>query len=225
MLLEVAKFRCEPDDRFILYSRNKTKVYGEFLLWPQTSEGLRWAIERRNAICSKLRINKRNLLLTKEGLPFFRQTQGQKNRSQIFSNKWKALTDRIRKDHPEFPKYSFSTLRDTGANLIRNIADGEVSALYLCHGQPVKKDQLLELYTNRPFGKLFMALRKLGEELKPVFEAGPKSPWTQPTQQYTSLGKREKVMALHTAGLSAADIASKTKLSKATVYRMIDKSE
>ena len=33
-------FDLRPDERFVLYSRNKSKVYGEFLLWPQTIEGL-----------------------------------------------------------------------------------------------------------------------------------------------------------------------------------------
>ena len=45
MLKEVAKFECHPEDKFLLYSRNKTKVYGEFLLWPQTVDGLRWAVD------------------------------------------------------------------------------------------------------------------------------------------------------------------------------------
>ncbi len=223
MLKEVAKFECLSDDKFILYSRNKSKVYGEFLLWSQTVEGIRWAVARQKEICTNLGMSLRNLLVTKQGQPFFRRTEGNKNQSQIFSNKWDGLTRRIRKDHPEFPDYSFSTLRDTGANLVRNIMDGEVSAVYLCHGNPVKKDNLLELYTNRPFGKLFKALRQIEEDLRPMFAAAPENLWEQPMQQYTTLSKRERILALSKSGLRPSQIAKEIGVSKMTVLRLLKK--
>ena len=102
----------------------------------------------------------------------------------------------MRKDHPNFPNYSFSSLRDTASNRIRHIAGGEVAAVFLCHGKPVKEDNLLDLYTNRPFGKLFEALRQLQEDLKPVFDAAPVDPWQQPMRQHTSLGTRERILEL-----------------------------
>ena len=46
-------FDLRPDDWFVLYSRNKSKVYGEFLLWPQTIDGLRWAVARQRRICER----------------------------------------------------------------------------------------------------------------------------------------------------------------------------
>lgn len=223
MLKEVAKFECLPEDRFILYSRHKSKVYGEFLLWPQTVDGIRWALTRREEVCSKLGLPLRNLLVTKQGQPFFRRTEGNKNQSQIFSNKWDGLTRRIRKDHPDFPDHPFSTLRDTGANLVRHLADGEVSSVYLCHGNPVKTDNLLELYTNRPFGKLFKALRQMEEELRPVFASAPKDPWEQPMQQYTTLSKRERIIALFEAALRPSQIAKEVGVSKMTVLRLLKK--
>jgi hypothetical protein len=223
MLREVGKFECLPDDKFVLYSRNKSKVYGEFLLWRQTAEGIRWAVARQEEICKKLSLPLRHLLVTKQGKPFYRRTEGNKNRSQIFSNKWGALTRRIRKDHPDFPVYPFSTLRDTGANLVRNVMDGEVSAVYLCHGNPVKKDNLLELYTNRPFGKLFKTLRQIEEELRPVFGAAPENPWEQPMQQYTTLNKRERMLALSKTGLRPSQIAKEVGVSKMTVLRLLKK--
>ena len=39
MLREVAKFESRPEDRFILYSRNKSKVYGEFCSGPRRLTG------------------------------------------------------------------------------------------------------------------------------------------------------------------------------------------
>ena len=139
------------------------------------------------------------MLITERGVPFYRRTKSGKNLSQIFINKWAGLMKRVRKDHPDFPRYSFTSLRDTAADRIRLIAGGEVAAVFLMHGNPVKKDDLLDLYTNRPFGEVFRALRQFEEELRPVFDAAPNDPWETPMQQYTSLGIREQMRGTCTA--------------------------
>jgi hypothetical protein len=221
MLKEVARWEVGPEDRFILYSRNKSGVYGEFLLWPQTVAGLRWAAARQKRICSRLKIEAPQLLLNDKGIPFFRRTGSNKNQSQIFMNKWAGLIRRIRKDHPDFPGYSFSSLRDTASDRIRHIAGGEVAAVFLCHGEPVKKDNLLDLYTNRPFGEVFKALRRLEEDLKPVFDAAPSDPWETPMQQYTSLGTRQKILELHGQGMKVPEIVKALGTSPATIYRLL----
>jgi len=223
MIGDVARFDLGPEDRFILYSRNKSKVYGEFLLWQQTLDGLRWAVARQKRICARQKIETSQLLLTEEGIPFFRRTESKKNRSQIFGNKWSGLIERIRKDHPEFPRYSFTTLRDTAADRIRHIAGGEVASVFLLHGKPVTKDNLLDLYTNRPFGEVFKALRQLEQDLKPVFDAAPNDPWESPMQQYTTLSTREKMMELHRQGVKAPEIAKRFGKSPMTVYRLIER--
>ena len=143
-------------------------------------DGLRWAVARQKRICDRKKVESSQLLLTDQGVPFYRRTTSSKNRSQIFINKWAGLMKRIRKDHPDFPRYSFTTLRDTAADRIRHIAGGEVAAVFLMHGKPVKKDDLLDLYTNRPFGEVFRALRQLEQDLKPVFDAAPSDPWETP---------------------------------------------
>ena len=223
MIGDVARFDLGPEDRFILYSRNKSKVYGEFLLWQQTLDGLRWAVARQKRICARQKIETSQLLLTEQGIPFFRRTESKKNRSQIFGNKWSGLIERIRKDHPELPRYSFTTLRDTAADRIRHIAGGEVASVFLLHGKPVTKDNLLDLYTNRPFGEVFKALRQLEQDLKPVFNAAPNDPWESPMQQYTTLSTREKMMELHRQGVKAPEIAKRFGKSPMTVYRLIER--
>jgi hypothetical protein len=222
-LHEIEKFECQSSDHFVLYSRNKSKVYGEFLLWRQTVDAIRWALTQQHETCSRLGIVSRHLLLTKDGDRFFRRTKGNKNSSQIFSSKWISLTARILKDYPDFPKHPFGTLRDTGANLVRQFSTGEIGAVFICHGKPVRKDDLLDLYTNRPFGSLFRALRQIEEVLKPVFDAAPADPWTQPQQQYTTLGKRERILELHKAGQTTTQIAEKVGVGRMTVIRLIQK--
>ena len=222
---EKTGFNLQPEDRFVLYSRNKSKVYGEFLLWPQTLDGLQWAVARQKRICARQKIETSQLLLTEQGIPFFRRTESKKNQSQIFGNKWAALIKRIRKDHPDFPRYSFTTLRDTAADLIRHIAGGEVAAVFLMHGKPVKKDDLLDLYTNRPFGEVFKALRQLEQDLKPFFDAAPTDAWETPMQQYTSLSTREQMLELHRQGVKAPEIARRFGKSPTTVYRLIERQQ
>ncbi len=218
-------FDLRPDERFVLYSRNKSKVYGEFLLWPQTIEGLRWAVARHRRICERKGVEPSQLLITDQGLSFYRRTASGKNVSQIFINKWAGLMRRVCKDDPDFPRYSFTSLRDTAADRIRHIAGGEVAAVFLMHGKPVKKDDLLNLYTNRPFGEVFRALRQLGQDLRPVFDAAPNDPWEAPMQQYTSLGIRERILDLHRQGVKAPEIARRLGKSPMTVYRLIERHQ
>ena len=175
-LQQFGKFKPADDDRFLCYSRHKSGVYGEWLLWPETVKAIRWGLARKAAIGSSSPM----LLVTKEGRPFFRRTDGNKNYCQIFANKWTKLTAKTRKEYDDFPKRPFGTLRDTGSDFIRQLADGEAAACYLMHGSPAK-DGLLDLYSNRPFGKVHTALREMRRQLQPVFDACPDA--------FTSVGK------------------------------------
>jgi DNA-binding CsgD family transcriptional regulator len=222
-LKEVARFECRDNERFILYSRNKSKVYGEFLLWPQTMEVIRWAIEQQERIVAQHGLSYRNLLVTKSGTLFYRLTGGGKNRSQIFGNKWNALIKRVRKSEPDFPYFPFSSLRDTAGDLVRHVADGEVAATFLMHGQPVKQDDLLDLYTKRPFGKVFEALRQMQADLKPMFDAVPQDVAEQPMQQYTPLDKRERIVELKKQGMTVSQIMDEVGVSRMTVLRTLKK--
>ncbi len=213
---DVLRYETSEDDSFIKRVRLKSGVYGEHLLWPQTVEVMRWAINRRQkqggATPDAL------LLLTDEGNPFFRRTEGN-NPGRTFQNKWNGLTLRIQSDYPEFPWLSFGKLRKTSSSLVRREAGGEVAGVFLCHGNPVSSDDLLDVYTNRPFGKVFDALRALGEQLQPVFDSAPKDLWKQPKQQYTGLKKVKRIKKLKEEGKSIREIAEAVGLSKTTVGR------
>ncbi len=136
-------------------------------------------------------------------------------------NKWALLIRRIRKGRPDLPGHSFSSLRDTAADRIRHIAGGEVDAVFLCHGNPVRQDDLLDVYTNRPFADVFRALRQLERDLKPVFDAAPSDQWETPIQHYTSLGTREKILDLHRQGVKVPEIAKIVKKSPATIFWLL----
>ncbi|MEZ6126818.1 MAG: helix-turn-helix domain-containing protein [Planctomycetaceae bacterium] len=221
-LSQVSEYDCRPSDRFIIYSRNKTTVDGEFLLWPQTVTVLRWALERRDRIVNELSVPYPNLLITEQGTLFHRITKGEKNRSQIFNNKWRALLKRIQRDYPEFKEFPFKSLRQTASDLVRQVADGETAAVFLMHGQPVREDDLIDLYTKRPFGKVFEALRELENgKLKGVLDAAPDDPIAQPAQQYTPLKRQEQIVQLKKDGKSVPEIAEVVGVSKHTVTRTL----
>jgi hypothetical protein len=85
-------------------------------------------------------------------------------------NYWENLLDTVQAqpEHEKFRRLPFSMLRKTANDMIRKIAGGEVSGLFLCHGKPVKTDDLADIYANRPFGKVFKALRLVRKKLQPM---------------------------------------------------------
>ena len=67
-------FESTSADSFIFRARLKNRVYGQHLLWPQTVEAIRWAIDRRVEQGS---VSPNDLLLmSNRGLPLFRTTSG-----------------------------------------------------------------------------------------------------------------------------------------------------
>ena len=132
------------------------------------------------------------------------------------------MTHRVKKDHPDFPKKSFGKLRKTGGNMVRRLAGGEIHSVYICHGNPVKADDLAELYSNRPYAKLFETLRRIEDELQPLWDAVP-DPFARHTQQYTSLSKVKQIKAMDQDGVPITEIAKTVGVSRMTVYRHTNK--
>ncbi len=150
---------------FIKYARSKTDVYGEWRLWPETEQAMDWYLAQRPQTTETA------LLVTAAGKNLVMPTKGN-NRNGRIPNVWSTLLKRIEKDVPGFRRLSFNKLRKTGASLVREVGGGEISGIYLCHGQSVKSDSLAEVYTNRPFDKVFSALDTVrSEKLAPVFAA------------------------------------------------------
>jgi hypothetical protein len=179
---EILNFQSTTRDSFIKRVRRKNRVYGEFLLFEQTVEAIQWLLKRRYTQPNPT--PDAPLLLNDRGEMYNKPTKGG-NRNQQIPNRFAALRRRIRDDNNEISEHSFGKLRKTAGDLIRRFADGEVSGVFLCHGQPVKTDDLADVYTNRPFGKVFEAIRKVEDYLKPVFEAAGPTPFEPGSQGRT----------------------------------------
>jgi hypothetical protein len=108
--------------------------------------------------------------------------------------------------------------------MIRKYSNGEVMGIFLLHGSPVKEDDLADVYTNRPFGKVYRAIQKVEDHLAPVFEACPNPIEHQP-QAYTPRSTIDLIGELHSGGASLREIEAKTSLSKSTIHRHLKKLE
>ncbi len=123
--------------------------------------------------------------------------------------------------HKNFRSLSFGKLRKTAGNLIRLEADGEVAGAFLCHGTPVKSDDLLDVYTNRPFVKVFDAIDLVEHRLSHIWSS-VEDPFPERRKKgggNIPLSKIRRIQKLREQGYKVAYIAEKTGVSHQTVIR------
>ena len=219
---KLINYQSNQEQSWIKRVRLKSKVYGEWLLWPQTVEAIKWAIERRK---KQPEFRPDALLsLTERNLPYYGQTDGGNNASRISKLWYQGLLERISKDNRKFPRLSPKSLRKTAGNIMRDIAGGEIMGVFLAHGQPVRTDDLAEQYSNRPFGKLFEHLETMHRRLQPVWDAVP-NPFpldkakTRNGGPNISVGTIDSIKELTAQGQKPEEIAKALNISVATVYR------
>ena len=198
---------------WIKQCRNKTGVYGEWKLWPETVEAIKWFLARRKG-------NAGELVVTEAGRPINGSTKGG-NRIQTIPNLWTKLTRRIQKDHSDFPSLSFNKLRKTAQNIIRKLSNGELAGIFGCRGKPVATDDLLDVYTDRPFFKVFKAQRKARKYLSPMFAAEPILAGDERHNPSLSLGTISKIKTMRAEGKKYREIAEATGVCLDTVRRYL----
>lgn len=199
---------------YIRRIRRKKKTRSIHLLWRQTVDGLRWALGRRQSRSSDTDI----LLLTEKGLPYWRKTKGG-NRANAIPRLWDDLLKRVLRDHPDFPRLPFNSLRDTSSNMIRRLAGEEIASLHLAHKHQ-SKDENLGRYTNPVRKRHFRAIRRLERKLESVFLAAGEAPWTQPPKSYLGIAKTKRVLELREQGMPPSQIAEELGISVASVHRL-----
>jgi hypothetical protein len=159
-------------------------------------------------------------LLNENGEAFDKPTRSG-NRNQQIPNYFARLIERIRDDENEIRGLSFGKLRKTAGDLIRKFSDGEVMAVFHCRGKAVQSDDLADVYSNRPFGKVFRAIREVESYLAPVFEAAGACPFDPQPQAYTKRKTIDRIMQLHERDCPAKEIAASVGVSSETVQRQI----
>jgi Sigma-70, region 4 len=206
---------------WIMRIRLKTSVYGEWKLWDQTADAIRWYMGVRP------KSGQTALVLTEDGEPVADQTNGG-NRAQTIPNTWGRVTLRVRKlEDEEFRKLSFNKLRKTAINAIRDIAGGETAGVFACHGKPVPSDGLLDLYSNRDFRRVHDACVKWGERLAMMF-AGVPEPFVAAKRKHQKpdaiLEKRRRAVELRGQGKTLAQISDDMGLSIGAIRNHLAKA-
>lgn len=194
---------------YIKRVRRKKKVKGFHRLFATTLEGIKWATKGREDQLTSY------VLVNGKGQPLWRKTKGE-NRSQDIPNAWTRLLNRVCKDHPDFPRHGFNTLRDTSSNLVRRIAGHEMASLHLTHKHQ-STDANLRRYTNAPRAKLFKAHRELERRLASVFQV--ENAWKERTHQYVTTLQIQQMKQLRMKGVPVREIAETVGVSPPTVYR------
>lgn len=217
------------ENGYLARIRRKKNVYARFKLWPETRQLLEWAVANRRqqtVDCEGNDITAQPdsyALLTSKGQPLYRQTTSG-NRSDSIANTWNRLLNRIRKDgrYSDFPKLSFKYLRKTSGDLVRNVSDGEIAGVFMSRADAVKSDDEADIYTNRPFEKVFAAQARVYQMLKPMFAQRPSGPLdgrAKGTGPNIQQRKIEDIQALVARGVSLETVARLTHVSRETVRR------
>ena len=199
---------------WIFKMRPKTKVYGEWELFPETVKAIEWVLKHRPEN------EMDNLFLDANGGLIIQHTSGG-NANQTIPSAWQRLTDRIRKDHSDFKDIGFKFLRKTMTDLVRNEFGGEIANIFSFHGSVLGEGDILEVYSNKPFWRVHQACLWLRQKLSPVFtkvsEPFPDQPeFVRPA---ISLGTIKDIKELASQGLGPNAISNITDLSETTVRR------
>ena len=172
--------------------RFKSSTETRHWLWKQTRDGLVWVLSQRKIVKTERSDEQDIVFLTERGKPIWHPTE-KGHVTDGMSNIWYRLVRRVRKDHPEFPSYSFNKLRKTSATRILEIADAETASMILAH-KTISEDDLLHHYALLPWEKLYAAQRTLEEQLASVLEAGGPDPWAMKPKTYIGLAKTKKLV-------------------------------
>jgi integrase len=202
--------------------RKKTGVYAEWRLWPETAEAI--AFLKRSRPSSKLG----ELVLTRHGNPLHQQTAGG-NANQAVANAWGKLNRRIRKEQDWAGGLGFKYLRKTASSLIRRLSSGETASMFLAHGRATS-DELLDVYAQRPFGRVFRALRLLRKKLAPMLAHHTPFPETAERRASQgrgelSLAKQRRIAELKAQGYQLEKIMELVGVGRASVYKYAKRAE
>lgn len=205
-------FDSTEADSFIRFLRPKTGVFGEWFLWPETVEMVRWGFVRSNEVGSEL------LFVSEKGCPWYNE-RASRNPQAKFTNVLNNLIRRIRKSESQFRRLAFGTLRDTLPNMLRRNHSSEMASICLAHGSTYKSDSLIDCYTDKPFGRFHDLMRESRNMVEAMFDAVVDDPTEAPIQQYIPLKVREQMRAMLQEGKPTGEIAQGCSVSKMTVCR------
>lgn len=142
--------RSSSNDSWLRCIRPKTDVFGEWILWPETVELVRWAIARARRIGTDL------IFCRETGAPLFDEAISKPDAG--FANLWRKSFDRAKAKESNLPWLPLGSLRDTLPDYLWKHHDSELASMCVAHGSP-SPDKLMECYANRPFARFHRAVK------------------------------------------------------------------
>lgn len=136
-----------PGEGILRFVRPQTGVYCEWLLWPETVEAVKWAIDRASETNSDL------LFVTDDGNSMWKDQSA--NPSSRFTHLWQSLLRSV--EGYGIPRLPLTTVRKGIAKKIRSEHGDDIARVFLGHVSP-------------QFRQLHEALRRIRSSLAMVFE-------------------------------------------------------
>lgn len=201
--------------------RSKTGNDTRHHLWPETVEGLRWELARREQLPKSDKSKDIVFLSEKGGNPLWSRTKSGNYKDGVVK-RWNDLKKRVKKDHPDFHDHSFGKLRKTAAIRVIELADAEAASMILAHGIPTE-DKLLSAYVNIPWQKLYSAQKAYGGSVRPLLQTEGNA-FEQPPKDYIGKKRALQILEQFKADVPVAQIARNVNVSVMTVYRHVDRA-
>jgi integrase/DNA-binding CsgD family transcriptional regulator len=190
-------------------------------LWLETIEALKWELQRRERLPKTDKSKDIFFLSENGGDPLWKKSKAG-NYNNGVAKRWNDLMNRVRKDHPDFHRYSFGKLRKTAAIRMIELADAESASMILAHGIP-SDDKILSAYVNIPWQKLYAAQKAYGDTVRPLLKTDH-PPFQVPAKNYIGLAKAERILQEYKDGMPVQQIAELVGVSNMTVYRHLDRA-
>jgi len=161
---------------WIVFDRPKTFEYGEWLLWDEVAELVRWGVERAR------RVGADRLIVSDEGTPWYREDWA--NPHVRFAKWWQAertegdnrkgVITKVRDRHPDFPRHTLKYLRKILPNMVRPNYGKEVADLVNARhvdraGRVAGRDT--DRYSDRLYDEVANAIRELEPVFRPFLDA------------------------------------------------------
>lgn len=161
---------------FIIFDRPKTFEYGEWVLWPEVAELVKWGVDRSKRLgCDRL-------LVTDKGKDWYKDHSAQP--ATTMSKWWQAIptkaskhigiVTRMNREDPNFPRYPIKNLRKILPSIIRPRWGKELADLVNARkiaNNGVLNGAITDRYGDRPYDPLADVLTELQSEFRPFLDA------------------------------------------------------
>ena len=163
------------EGNFVIFDRPKTHEYGEWLLWDEVAELVKWGVERSK------RLGCERLLVTDKGKPWYKDES--KQSATKMSKWWQSIptkTDRhigivtrMNRDDSTFPRYPIKSLRKILPSWVRPRYGKDMADLANARkidNEGLWRGDIGDRYSDRPYDKFAEIINELRADFMPLLD-------------------------------------------------------